>query len=77
MHEFNIYEQQRTYNPGQNLETIHKTHIFNLNVGKQRVKTFSLTPPPPYKLLLDSAIFSVAFNIVWRGGGGTTMREMK
>ena len=40
-------------------------------------KPSALPPLPHTMLLLDSAIFSVAFNIVWRGGGGTTMREMK
>ena len=40
------------------LEKIHKTRIFNLNVGKQLVKTFSHTPLPHTMLLLDGTFCS-------------------
>ena len=56
------YLQSRT----KPLETIHKTRIFNLNVGKQRVKTFSHTPPPPYNVALG---WNFLFNIEWGRGG--------
>ena len=47
------------------LEKIHKTRIFNLKVGKQRVKTVSHTPLPHTMLLLDGT-----FRSTLNGGGG-------
>ena len=47
------------------LEKIHKTRIFNLNVGKQRVKTVSHTPLPRTMLLLGGM-----FRSTLNGGGG-------
>ena len=54
------------------LEKIHKTHIFNLNVGKQQVKTVSHTPPPPYNL---AHCWNVSFNIEWREEGASNFRR--
>ena len=47
------------------LEKIHKTRIFNLNDGKQRVKTISHTPLPNTMLLLAES-----FRSTLDGGGG-------
>ena len=47
------------------LDIIHKTRIFNLNVGKQRVKTVSHTPLPHTMLLLAGT-----FRSTLNGGGG-------
>ena len=54
------------------LETIHKTRIFNLNVCKQWVKTFSHTPPPPYNVALG---WNVLFNIEWGRRGLGILHE--
>ena len=54
------------------LEKIHKTRIFNLNVGKQRVKTFSHTPPPPHN---DALGWNFLFNIEWGRRGFGILHE--
>ena len=54
------------------LEKINKTRIFNLNVGKQRVKTFSHTPPPPYNVALG---WNFLFNIEWGRRGLGILHE--
>ena len=53
------------------LEKIHKTHIFNLNVGKQRVKTVSHTPPP-YNVAHG---WNFSFNIEWGRRGLGILHE--
>ena len=65
-------------NPGQNLLRQYIRHIFNLNVSKQRVKTFGHTPLPHTMLLLAGTFCSTL-----NGGGGawnftrtTNLREV-
>ena len=48
IHPFSIYISIHPYlqSGTKPLEKIHKTRILNLNVGKERVKTTTTTPPP-------------------------------
>ena len=65
---FSSYYEKSTHRQSgtKPLEKIHKTRIFNLNVGNQRVKTFSHTPLPHTMLLLAGT-----FRSTLNGGGGS------